>query len=97
MTACDSPRAKPDDIDEFLDRVGSKAPQPKSAAQVRSMWTRSKVASASRPKKRGRNGSSKPVATRRRLRSGVSSRKRLPRWAGPAADEVISRYGAKRK
>jgi hypothetical protein len=27
----------PDDIDEFLDLVGSKAPQPKSAAQVRSI------------------------------------------------------------
>ena len=28
----------PDDgMDEFLDRVGSKAPQPKSAAQVRSI------------------------------------------------------------
>jgi hypothetical protein len=28
----------PDDgMDEFLDRVGSKAPQPKSAAQVRSL------------------------------------------------------------
>jgi hypothetical protein len=28
---------KPDDMDEFLDRVGRKAPQPKSAAQVRSI------------------------------------------------------------
>jgi hypothetical protein len=37
MTACDTPGAKPDDMDEFLDRVGSKAPQPKSAAQVRSI------------------------------------------------------------
>ena len=38
MTACDTPRAKPDDgMDEFLERVGSKAPQPKSAAQVRSI------------------------------------------------------------
>ena len=27
----------PDDMDEFLDRLGSKAPQPKSAAQVRSI------------------------------------------------------------
>jgi hypothetical protein len=37
MTARDTPRAKPDDMDEFLDRVGSKAPQPKSPAQVRSI------------------------------------------------------------
>jgi hypothetical protein len=37
MTACDKPQSKRDDIDEFLDRVGSKAPQPKSDPQVRSI------------------------------------------------------------
>ena len=36
MGPCDKP-AQPDDTDEFLERVGTKAPQPTSAAQVRSI------------------------------------------------------------
>jgi hypothetical protein len=36
MEPCDKP-AQPDDTDEFLERVGTKAPQPKSAPQGRSI------------------------------------------------------------
>jgi hypothetical protein len=36
MEPCDKP-AQPGDTGEFLERVGTKAPQPTSAAQVRSI------------------------------------------------------------